>query len=698
MKKIIIFLVAILLVLIALCGIKFCKNNKIIGNKEIITSTQNLKELPLPEITGGERGKLGIDKNINELTIDEYLGRNDSIYRDMRMLEDPGNYEAIGGDSYLSGYIKGFEVVPLPYIIPVKNLPKEVGNTYDGVTLFSINSEGKYVSNYKESMKIIEELFPKDKNIFLICGGGGYAGMMKEFLVSLGWDGNKIYNVGAYWYYDGENNVEIKKKVNGETIYDFDSVPYHNIDFNSLTKIENTDIKINENIDIPDNKNEQNNSENENVNNKYENARKVTLDNIYYGKESDYTYDTELDLDQVRAFDTDTEQGKKDADEYLERTIQKKADIINELIENKASFVVIVYNTNNTCIKLDGDTFNIAGNASSKLLDYNIYGYRINLQIFKKTKFYEYVRYGPTVVVIEKGEVVSFIDANKDLIENDEQLNEWIKSHINIKDSSNNSNNTNSSNNASNNSNFNNNSNQNNNNNNNNLNNTNNTNIKEQETSQKENSKNKVIVIDPGHQTKGNSEKEPIGPGATETKAKVTTGATGVSTGQKESELNLKVSLLLKEELTKKGYTVIMTRTINDVNMSNSERAKIANNANADAFIRIHANSASSSSAKGVLTMCQTEKNIYNGHLAQDSYNLSKLVVDNIVKKTGANNRSVTKTDTMSGINWCTVPTTIVEMGFLSNPEEDKLMATQEYQKKIVDGIVQGIEEYFESK
>ena len=228
------------------------------------------------------------------------------------------------------------------------------------------------------------------------------------------------------------------------------------------------------------------------------------------------------------------------------------------------------------------------------------------------------------------------------------------------------------------------------------VNNTNNN--KQQETSQKENSKNKVIVIDPGHQTRGNSEKEPIGPGATETKAKVTTGATGVSTGQKESELNLKVSLLLKEELTKKGYTVIMTRTINDVNMSNSERAKIANNANADAFIRIHANSASSSSAKGVLTMCQTEKNIYNGHLAQDSYNLSKLVVDNIVKKTGANNRSVTKTDTMSGINWCTVPTTIVEMGFLSNPEEDKLMATQEYQKKIVDGIVQGIEEYFESK
>ena len=203
-----------------------------------------------------------------------------------------------------------------------------------------------------------------------------------------------------------------------------------------------------------------------------------------------------------------------------------------------------------------------------------------------------------------------------------------------------------------------------------------------------------VIVIDPGHQTRGNSEKEPIGPGASETKAKVTGGATGVSTGQTEYNLNLKVALKLRDALEAKGYTVIMTRTTNDVNISNSERAKIANEAGAAVFIRIHANSVDSSSVKGVLTMCQTSSNVYNGDLASESYKLSKAVLNNFVEETGAVNKGVTRTDTMSGINWCTVPTTIVEMGFLSNPEEDELMATDEYQDKMVAGMVNGIVEY----
>lgn len=190
------------------------------------------KSLPLPEVTGGERGMLGIDKNINEETIDKYLNRSDSVYRDMRMLKDPGNYEAIGGDSYLSGFIKGFEVVPYPLLTEVKGLPKEVGDSYKGKTLFK-EKDGKYIANYKESLEILEYYFPKDKNIFLICGGGGYAGMTKNLLVSLGWDENKIYNVGGYWYYNGKNNVEVK---NNDS-YDFYKVTYHDIDFKNLTEV-----------------------------------------------------------------------------------------------------------------------------------------------------------------------------------------------------------------------------------------------------------------------------------------------------------------------------------------------------------------------------------------------------------------------------------------------------------------------------
>jgi rhodanese-related sulfurtransferase len=149
----------------------------------------------------------------------------------MRMLIDDANYEAIGGDRYLSGYVKGFEVVPLPYLVAPEGLPEAVGKSYTGETLFK-KVNGKYIPNYKESVKILEDLFPKDKNIFLMCGGGGYAGMTKNLLVSLGWDENKIWNVGGFWYYEGENKVNVK---NGKT-YAFWNVIYHPINFDTLTR------------------------------------------------------------------------------------------------------------------------------------------------------------------------------------------------------------------------------------------------------------------------------------------------------------------------------------------------------------------------------------------------------------------------------------------------------------------------------
>ncbi|MBR4830427.1 MAG: Ig-like domain-containing protein [Bacilli bacterium] len=227
----------VLVIFIILLGIIFVGigtvivYNFIIGGSEPIEPIPVLEPLPKPEVDPS-RGDFGIDKNINIDTIDKYLGREDTVYRDMRMLEDPATYENIGGDSFLSGYIKGFEVIPLPYIIPVSGLPTEVGETYSGITLF-YEQDGKYIANYEESMKLLEKYFPKDKNIFLMCGGGGYAAMMKNFLISMGWDENKIYNIGGYWYYSGENNINLKRD-NGSL--DFSDVPYISINFNDLTK------------------------------------------------------------------------------------------------------------------------------------------------------------------------------------------------------------------------------------------------------------------------------------------------------------------------------------------------------------------------------------------------------------------------------------------------------------------------------
>ena len=208
------------------------------------------------------------------------------------------------------------------------------------------------------------------------------------------------------------------------------------------------------------------------------------------------------------------------------------------------------------------------------------------------------------------------------------------------------------------------------------------------------------VAIDPGHQGSwvDMSAQEPSAPGSSETKAKATTGTTGKFSGLNEYELNLQVSLLLRDELEDRGYEVVMTREDHDTAISNKERAELAAAEGADILVRIHANGSDDTSVNGALAMVPSQSNPYVGYMYEECYELGDDILKAYCESTGIADDGVQYYDNMSGINWSTIPVMILEMGFMSNQNDDLLMADETFQPVMAEGIANGIDDYFEDK
>lgn len=195
----------------------------------------------LPAAQPDPDSPFGVDLNVNVETIDAYLGRDDAVYRDLRLFEDPAEYSSIGGDAKLSLGVEGFTVVPYPYIGSLQELPVE--GAYAGERLFDVTWDGDGEvagarAVYAESEQLLRDLFPRDKAVLLMCGGGGYAGMLRKLLIYLGWDASRVYNLGGAWFYAGDHPVLTTQAMpDGSTMRCYWRLPTVSIDFASYTPL-----------------------------------------------------------------------------------------------------------------------------------------------------------------------------------------------------------------------------------------------------------------------------------------------------------------------------------------------------------------------------------------------------------------------------------------------------------------------------
>lgn len=199
-----------------------------------------------------------------------------------------------------------------------------------------------------------------------------------------------------------------------------------------------------------------------------------------------------------------------------------------------------------------------------------------------------------------------------------------------------------------------------------------------------------VVCIDPGHQARSDQSQEPVGPGSTTMKQKITAGVTGVETSVPESEITLQIAVNLKQRLEDLGVRVVMTRTTNDVNVSNRERALIANKAKADLFVRVHAQGSPDQELAGVTTVYPAD-NRWTKPFAVRSKRAAAEVHRGVLAATGAPDLGMSPRSDIAGFNWSKVPVILVGCGYLTNPVEDRLLASPHYQDKLATGIADGV-------
>lgn len=202
-----------------------------------------------------------------------------------------------------------------------------------------------------------------------------------------------------------------------------------------------------------------------------------------------------------------------------------------------------------------------------------------------------------------------------------------------------------------------------------------------------------VVCIDAGHQLHANLSPEPIGPGSTETKPRVAAGTRGVVTGIPEYRFTLSLALKVKARLEALGVRVVMTRAADDVDISNTERAEVANSSGADVFVRIHADGSSDSAAHGISTLYPSG-NSWVQPIEAPSVRAAQLAHEAVLSATGAADRGISARGDLAGFNWSRVPVFLVECGFMTNPAEDRLLASDAYQDQLADGVVAGIMRY----